>query len=365
MSRGTSTQGDLVTVTADGVSLDKLWNDYQATLEQANSVRTAIQSLFTFPTATPGDAVPQVTSRNDFEEASEFGEPVGLRVGPDVLRLGYDFRDYDMARRMTWKFLRDAPQSQVDMAHNLVMESDSRLLFSKIMSALLVKTTRVNDEGLNVYPLWSADGTVPPTYQANTFDGTHSHYLTTGAATVDSGDLEIVTEHVRHHGYGADSGAQLVAFVNPTQGNVIRTFRAGVANNNGAVAQWDFIPSEGAPTYLSSQQIVGEIPKATFGSLPIIGSYGPLLVTESGFWPTGYVAVIASGGPSSPLNPIGFREHANASYRGLRLLPGMRAGYPLVDSFYSRSFGTGVRLRGAAAVAQVTASGTYTNPTIV
>ena len=39
--------------------------------------------------------------------------------------------------------------------------------------------------------------------------------------------------------------------------------------------------------------------------------------------------------------------------------------YPLVDSFYQRTFGVGTRHRGAACVVQVKASGSYTAPTSI
>ncbi|MCB8043602.1 hypothetical protein JM654_03680 [Microbacterium oxydans] len=37
--------------------------------------------------------------------------------------------------------------------------------------------------------------------------------------------------------------------------------------------------------------------------------------------------------------------------------------YPLVNSYFTRGFGVGVRHRGAAAVMQIKASGSYQNPT--
>jgi len=74
--------------------------------------------------------------------------------------------------------------------------------------------------------------------------------------------------------------------------------------------------------------------------------------------------VFATGGSANLQNLVGIREHANPAYRGLRLLPGNQQGYPLVESFYSRSFGTGVRQRAGAVVAKITVAGdtTYTVP---
>jgi hypothetical protein len=50
--------------------------------------------------------------------------------------------------------------------------------------------------------------------------------------------------------------------------------------------------------------------------------------------------------------------------RGLRLLPGSSQRYPLIDSYYVRGFGTGVRHRGAAVVMQITTESEYDWPTL-
>jgi hypothetical protein len=79
--------------------------------------------------------------------------------------------------------------------------------------------------------------------------------------------------------------------------------------------------------------------------------------------PSGYVAVVATYGPGSLYNAIGFREHPNPAYRGLRAIPG--AGqYPIIGAYHQRSFGVGVRQRGAAVAIQVTTNANYTAPTI-
>jgi hypothetical protein len=93
-----------------------------------------------------------------------------------------------------------------------------------------------------------------------------------------------------------------------------------------------------------------------------IGTYGPFHVVEEGLIPAGYAVAIASGGPDNLGNPVGFREHSNAAYRGLKLIPGQVSDYPLIGSFYRRGFGTGIRHRGALAIMQVKASGNYAVP---
>lgn len=49
---------------------------------------------------------------------------------------------------------------------------------------------------------------------------------------------------------------------------------------------------------------------------------------ESMFVPSGYVAMVASGGPNSDRNVVCLREHPNPAYRGLRLIPGNQQRYP-------------------------------------
>ncbi len=72
--------------------------------------------------------------------------------------------------------------------------------------------------------------------------------------------------------------------------------------------------------------------------------------------------MVATGGPNAASNPVAFREHTNPAYRRLRLIPGKDQRYPLQASSFQRSFGTGVRYRGAACVVQITTDPTYTAP---
>ncbi len=72
--------------------------------------------------------------------------------------------------------------------------------------------------------------------------------------------------------------------------------------------------------------------------------------------------MISTGGQANLNNPVGVREHSNVSLRGLRLVEGPNPDYPLIDSFYNRGFGTGVRHRGGSVIMQVTATAAYVPP---
>ncbi|MFC5677791.1 hypothetical protein [Aeromicrobium endophyticum] len=360
MARGYNAQADVLPRLADGTDPNALWDEFIAAVKLQNDQRSALVDLFTFRTSRKGDSVLQSPSGiSEFEEASEYGVPQGLRLAADVLPMGYTFKWFDLAKRMTWRYLVDAPASQVEALHSAALAADNLLTFKGVMRRLFNPVNETNEDGTTVYGLWNGtDGQTPPEYNGNTFFETHNHYLTTGTATLDPADVEILIDTVLHHGYGDDDGSQIVVLAHPIQADVIAGYRVGV---NGA--KFDFIPSTDAPAYLTAETLVGNRPAGTFQGMRVAGSYGRALIVENSLMPVAYLASLASGGSNSDRNPIGFREHSQPSYQGLKLIPGSTPNYPLIDSYYTHGFGVGVRHRGAAAVMQVVASSTYIAPT--
>lgn len=361
--RGFNVANDVLTQTADGVPLNEIWTEFQQALAEWNRGRSTFQALFTFNTTDAFKLVPTQTSTGiTFERASEFGEPKAGRAKPDYFRMGYDFGWYDLSMRYTRRFLRESSAEQVRAQQVAVQEADNRLVFSGIMSALTTKPVDVpsrpiSPEGLPIYGLWDGLGDVPEKFGGKTFSGSHSHYLVSGAATVDGGDLKDLIDTIQEHGYGLrSSNEQIVIFVHPTQFETIRTFRAGVSGS-----PYDFIPSVSAPAYLSPVDIVGDKAPASYNGLAIEGSYGDAWLTKDYQVPEGYLIAVASSGPGSSRNPVAFREFPRSESQGL-ILAGTNSRYPLVESFYERGFGTGVGNRSAAAILQIKASGTYDNP---
>ena len=361
--RGTNTEGDVLTQTIDGRDLNEVWREFQQALGAWNQGRSRLVSALTFNVAAPIEDVPQL-AMDDFEEASEFGEPKGIRGG-GFFSLGYDFKWYDIAARFTWKFLAEATAAQVEAVHNQVLEADNRLVFNKVLRAVFNNTNRTADirnTAVAVYPFYNGDGTVPPPYKNYTFAGSHNHYLTSGAATIDSADLDDMETMLVHHGYGRQNGAQMVLLANRTEIATIRGFRVAAGDS------FDFIAGAGQPPWLLPtitggvvQPQGGGVP-AQVNGLPVVGQYGPWAIVEEDYIPPGYVFGFSTGGENAATNPVGIREHQNAALRGLRLVKGRTADYPLIDSFYNRGFGTGVRHRGAGVVMQITAAGAYTVP---
>lgn len=153
--------------------------------------------------------------------------------------------------------------------------------------------------------------------------------------------------------------------VNPVDFDLskIASWKAGVDYGGATVPNYDFIPSALMPAWISNETIHGPIPSAEYNGLQVWGSYENAFVMKSQYMPLGYAVVLATGGPNSDANPVGFREHVNPAYRGLRHIPG-RGPYPIQESFFARGFGVGTRHRGAAVVAQITTNALYTAPAI-
>lgn len=363
---GYGTEGDIVYTTSDGVDINQLWDESQAALAVWNAGRSKLVSLLTFPVTNEIESVPQVGEAR-FERATEFGEPEGERLKIGYFQLGFDFEDYDRATRFTWKYLRDADARQVRAVNNALLQADEVTVFKNVMASVFDNRNRVADirnRNYNVYPLYNGDGTVPPKYRGTTFTGGHSHYMVSGGALIDSGDLEDAYENIAEHGYTIEAGTQIVVLMNRAQLREARKFRMGVENNNGAIAEYDFIPSRNQPAQFldAPTGLLGSLPPDTWNGLRVYGSYGDMLLIEEPFMPADYFVMLGTGGAGNLQNLVGLREHKNPIYRGLRILPGNQQAYPLVDSYYTRSFGTGIRQRAGAVVVQIKATGTYDIP---
>lgn len=356
------TRDVLVTQSTDGVDYNQMWAEFQATITLNNAERQAIIDFLTFDVTENIETVAQLSSAR-FEKASEYGEPRGIRQRPTSYSIGYDFGWYDLGARFTWQYLADASSGQVTAIHSAALDADNRLLFEVVMSALyngnVNRTAVIDDLEVQVKGLYNADGVVPPSYKSNVFDGTHTHYMVSGAVDITSGDLDDLIEQLRHHGYDRTNGVTQAILVNSREGKRIRKFR--VADGDS----FDFIPAAGEPQDLileATQTISGGRPASTYQGLNVIGQYGDALIIEDDLFPAAYVVIVGSGGRQNLNNPVGLRQHKNAALRGMRLVKGRDADYPLIDSFYNRGIGTGIRQRGGSAVMQIKASGSYAPP---
>ena len=368
MPAGYNASADLLTRTADGVDLNELWADYQAALEQWNAERNRMINLLTFNVTTEVEQLPIIGATGaDFEEMSEYGVPKGYRPSVDHYTFGYDFKWYDLAARFTWQFLSEAPASQVDAIQNMAMESDNRLVYTKVMRRVFNNTNNlatIRGNAYNVYAFYNGTAEEPPpAYNGQPFATDHNHFITSGTLNgYEPADIQALIRLLTEHGYETTRGYKMVMMFNPTDSAIIRTFRYGV---NGALH--DFIPVQGTnPFYLPQDTLLlGQQPSENaVAGFKTFGQYGDALLVEEAQIPQGYVLNFVTGGADNLGNPVGFRQHANASLRGMRLVKGATPDYPLIDSYYIRGFGTGIRHRGAGAVMQLVTGSTYTPPAV-
>lgn len=363
---GYNQRADILVQAADGTDLFEVFQDIQETLALWNSNRDNLISRLTYQVTEPIERVGVATSIN-FEKASEFGQPRGAS-GMQYYQRGYDFDFYDLAVRYTWMFLGGANRAQIENLHNQALEADNRLLFSLVMKTLFnpINIVGVADSNIptQVVKFYNGDGEVPPPFKNITFSGTHTHYSTTqtlaSSATLTSATLDKVELDFRQHGNSPQqNGTQLIAIMNNQEAAIVRTFKTASGS------KYDFIPNSnvGGGIYLPMNGgIIGQPGgPAVPGS---IGTYGPFQIVEEEYIPAGYLAFLASGGSNNFQNPIGIRQHLNPFMQGLRLIPGARSDYPLIDSFYQRGFGSGIRQRGAGFLVQVTNNASYTVPSI-
>lgn len=368
--RGFNERADALLRAADGTDLNDFWDEANAAIALRNRQRTGLVDQLTFRVTDMAEKVTVPSGSEDFEVASEYGLPKGIRTAPgNTFWRGYDFNFYDLAVRYTWMYIAEADIRDLRQVTNNALEADNRLMFNRVMRTLFnpLNAVGLTDENLpvTVYRFYNGDGEVPPPVGTTTFLGTHNHYVTTQglatSATLNPASVEAMQTHLDHHGYTMLAGYRKVLWVNTQEYNVVRTWK--VAGG----APWDFIPDDtrtGGGVFVpdgSGGRYVG----APQGRVPgQVGTYGPWHVVLSDYIPAGYLAGIVTGGPDNISNPIGLREHANPAFRGLKLIPGNRNGYPLIESFYQRGIGTGIRHRGAGIIMQVSGSATYTTPAI-
>jgi hypothetical protein len=386
---GFNAEADIPATTSDGVNINQIWQDYQRILQLYRDWRDPLISLLTFNITASWEQIGASGSQSSFEEASEYGEPVGIRVQAVPYIRGYEHKWYDLAARYTWRFLLKATQAQLDAIQNVALEADSRLLFDRVMRTVFNSTNKINAEGQVVHKFWNGvdvGGETPLTYKLTTFTATHNHYLasnTVGSVLVPNGvrtsegaaknteGVENMYEHLRHHGYSLDNGYRIILMLNSQESARVRTWRAnvqptGIATTESKVATYDFIPAVGQPGLLIGPDVtapslgIRQVSANAVPGLNTIGSYGNILIVEDDMVPAGYPFMFATGGTDNLNNPVAIRS--DPRLQGMQLVKGRTPDYPLIDSFYTHGLGAGIRNKGAGVVLKLDTDTTYEPP---
>jgi hypothetical protein len=361
--RGYSAFADVIGTTADGRDLNDLFNELNTVAELANEDQQNFLDMFCQSTTNVVTSTLQALSNgvDAWQAASEYGIAESTRQEFDTLNMGATFQWFDARWGTTWQYLADATEAEVAAQASAIIQGAQEKVFNDVMRTVFSPVNRsVTDKRTgqvyDVFAFANGDGWVPPSYAGNAFNGTHTHFRTSGAATIVSGDLDEIISDLKSHGYSEENGTQVIIFVNSVEADVIKTFR--VANGDGA----DFIPSKGQSFFANAGDLVGEQVSATYAGFPVKGSYDGALIIETSRIPAGYVTALASGGKLAGTNPILFRQHPK--FPNLTLVKGGDNDYPLIDSHWVLGYGTGVRHRLAGMVMQITAAADYTAPAL-
>jgi hypothetical protein len=352
---GAIDSGDLLT-TADGVTLDIIWSDLQDSLEYYSQTRGDLQAMLTFNTRQSGWKTASMGQMR-WERATEYARPNRQRARPSYLSRGLPVWDYELGLMFTRKFLLRASTQEIDNQHNEAMRSDDENIVNEILRAFMSDTnyTFEDDETgtvLTVLSFYNGDSEVPPPLRGKTFTAPHTHFHATNGAFVYADLLTMKTDLIEH---GHDGNRVLLI-----ASNLESTIR-GMVDGAGAKV---FVPNWAYENpYI--QLAAADTQRTAVGLGPEYFAAGEgFRVRIMQQLPDNYAVGFNSYGDNSPLNPLAFRERRNDAEVGLQLLNEDGSGtFPIVNSFYMRSFGVAALVRSNATVMFVDAGTTYVNPT--
>lgn len=335
------------TTTVDGQPLSEIWGELNARLATFNQSMQAMVALLTFPTIRAQETI-GVYQTPRFEEATELGRPQKIRL--QTVKRGFPLEHRDLGFGYTQEYIDRARGDQIRSVATQVENAWWSLNLETVLEALFTATNATDEDGIVVRRLYNADGEVPPHYKRVTHDNTHTHYLASGGASVTQGDIEAMEEHLLHHGFG-DFGENFVLLAN----------RADLPDLRALAG---FVPAASSTRpVLVEGRVIGQTSSAPAGIQDRVDGYnGRFAIVNEDEMPPGYLFGFATGGQFATQNLIGLRQHENPSIRGLRLIEGPVARYPLIDAVYDGYLGAGVAQRGAGVVMQITA-GAYEDPT--
>lgn len=325
---------DILTTT-DGVDLNELWSDFQASLSEYNEGMDELVANLTFPTTQ--ETLNVIQGAYDFEVYSDYTKPDAQDL--TEAQISVPLNAYDLRIAYTVRKLLNTTSIEVEARHAEALAADTRLQLRQTLRAALSKEGVRGDGGVVAKAFYNADGTVPPAYKNNTFTGTHTHYLATTSAGLGAGITSLIDTIVEH---GFENNVEILA--NRQTAKKIQALP-------------EFVPVQGSVG--SSLEIVGAPSDAN-----VLGWYDGAIIRREDWLPNDYLfGYSAQGGANSPLNPMAFREPLNEQARGLVIMRGTNPEYPLANSYYYHEFGVGVRQRGNGAALQITSDGaSYTSP---
>ena len=243
----------------------------------------------------------------------------------------------DIGYSFDWLMSDQASSGEVAALAGKALERDRALITANILDIAINSAT-----GKCFYDgTFTADErmTTPPTFGANTFPGTHTHYNSSGGATLTLSTITSMKEHVKHHGY---------------KGNLWGLCNADMVKQIEDLAGWT-----AASTVPVSGKIIDEV--------AIDGWRGRLLGIdwkETEWMPDNYIMIIGTS-TGNMEKPMRYIQKKNPSAKGLILTPGSYdSRYPIIDADYIHWLSALVIQRGAGVIYYISTSA-WSNPTAI
>lgn len=240
----------------------------------------------------------------------------------------------DIGYTYDWLMSEVASSEEISRMARKAVERDRALQTAIILNVCLRSGGFFNGS-------FSADEkmTTPPTYGANTFLASHSHYVASGSTTLSLLDITAMKLHIKEHGF---------------KGDLWGLMNSDMTKNVEDLAGW-YGAAAGTTT----------LPGKVVDQVSIEGFAGRLLGIdwkETEWMPNDYLIIVgtqAAGGEK----PVKYIQKKNPSAKGLILAPGSYdAKYPIIDADYIHWLEALVVLRGAGIVYQLATS--FSNPDV-
>lgn len=244
-------------------------------------------------------------------------------------------RFFGSAWGYTYLWLKDKSLKMITDLQSDIFDQSRKNHRKQILSAMFTNSTN----GLWNGSFATLEGlSKPPTYEQNVFTADHTHYYGSNTATITQAVISHARKHIVEHG----NGGRLVGFINSDDEedlvNLMSPTSTSVKVSNPIT---DKFAIEG---YINRMFGVDWIRTEVI--------------------PAGYLLIVEVASTSAK-KVCKFNVPTNKSFRGLKIIPGARPDYPLIDSTYLELCGARVYDRGAGVAIQIHSNTSYIDPTVI
>jgi hypothetical protein len=314
------------------------------------------------------------------QERAEYGKVYATRIAqeqglPNAFEVGYPIKPFADRKMWTPEYLLRATVRDINNTTVDALIRDHNTMFRAVLAALFRKTNytfkddKVLGQGLgtlNVKRLLNADG-IPGTF-INEFNeevvlGDVNLYKVSGSNVFTNNTFVIAHDALTQLGMDGD----IVYFISKADESAVRLLSDFVASDDAVRVITDpKIVDPPAPegTIVQPSYSLVRSPRAIGRIRSVDGKSGEVVVLPWMF--AGYMLAMDRSGDK----PVVIRESDLAQLRGFQLVSeeSMTGAFDpsrlIVNKFFQRIFGAGVRNRANGCVVQITTNPTYTDPAI-